>query len=175
MSDWYIGEIRLFSFARIPTGWAACDGSSVSISSNPALYQLIGTTYGGDGLNTFNLPDLRGRVPIAQGTGNGQPTYVLGQSSGEENHTLVNSELPSHSHALVSTTNAGTTATPATNVHLATSSDGKNLYNSQANAAPYDVMASSIGPAGGSVGHPNTMPTIAANFCIATTGIFPSS
>lgn len=177
MSEQYVGEIRLFAFPRVPTGsgWVACNGQSLSIQSYNALYALIGTTYGGDGVSTFNVPDLRGRVPIDQGTGTGLPTFVLGQPGGEENHTILDSEMPSHSHSLVSTTNAATTATPGTGVHLATASIG-NLYAPPVGAAPYAIMAQqAIVPTGGSVPHPNIMPTLVGNFCIAVVGIYPSS
>src|SRR5262249_31052519 len=104
MSDPFLGEIRLFGFSRIPTGWVACNGQSLPIAQNDALYAVIGTTYGGDGQTNFNVPDLRGRVPIGQGTGQGLPTYILGQASGEEQHTLIAAEMPTHSHALESST-----------------------------------------------------------------------
>jgi microcystin-dependent protein len=175
MSEQYVGEIRLFSFGRVPTGWQACNGQQLSISQYQPLYTLIGTTYGGDGISNFNVPDLRGRVPLAAGSGSGQPTYVLGQAGGEETHTLRDQEMPSHSHALVSTTNAGTTVTPGTTVHAATASTGKKIYNAAANAAPYDIMAPCLTPAGNNLLHDNCMPSVACNFCIATDGIYPSS
>jgi microcystin-dependent protein len=93
MADPFIGEIRLFGFPRVPDGWLACSGQSVSIGQYEALYTLIGTTYGGDGVQTFQLPDLRGRVPIGQGG-----TFVVGQNAGEEQHSLSNMEIPAHSH-----------------------------------------------------------------------------
>jgi microcystin-dependent protein len=175
MADPYIGEIRLFAFPRVPTGWNACDGSSLAISEYETLYTLIGTTYGGNGTTTFNVPDLRGRVPISQGTVSGQPTYVLGQSAGEESHTLLDAEMPAHSHPLISTTNAGTTKTPATNVHLATASPSGNLYAPPTGVAPYDIMGLSMTAAGGSVSHNNVMPTLVGNFCISLFGVFPSA
>jgi microcystin-dependent protein len=174
MSDPFIGEIRLLSFGRVPTGWLGCNGQLVSISQFQALFAAIGTTYGGDGSSTFGLPDLRGRVPIAAGTGPGQPPYVLGQAAGQETHTLINNELPPHSHALVSTTNAGTTATPGTSVHIAAASTGKNIYTSPANAPPYDVMAPCVLAAGNNLPHDNSMPSLCCNFCIAFEGIFPT-
>lgn len=174
MSDQYLGEIRLFAFGRVPTGWAACNGQPLSIAANAALYSLIGTIYGGDGVSTFNLPDLRGRVPISSGTGPGQPTYTIGEVGGEETHTLRNQEMPVHSHSLISTTNAGTTGAPGTTVHIAKSSSGRNIYNAPANAAPYDVMAPSVGQAGNNLPHENSMPSIACNFCIALEGTYPT-
>jgi len=175
MSDQFVGEIRLFGFPRIPTGsgWMACDGSLVSISQFQALFAVIGTTYGGNGTSNFALPDLRGRVPLGQGQGTGMPNYVIGQISGEENHTLINNELPSHSHALVSSTTTANNATPANNLHLATISAG-NLYAPAANAAPYTVMAPCVVQAGQSLPHNNMMQTLVANYCIAFEGIFPT-
>jgi microcystin-dependent protein len=173
MSDPFIGEIRLFAFARVPDGWLPCNGQPLPISQFTTLFAVIGTTYGGDGNQSFNAPDLRGRVPIGQGQGQSLPNFALGQIGGEDNHTLVNGELPSHSHALVSSTATANTATPATNVHLATASTSF-LYAPAANAAPYDTMAACILPAGNSVGHNNIMPTVVANYCICFNGIFPS-
>jgi len=141
MSDCFVGEIRLFAFPRVPTGWAACDGQLLSIAQYQALYVLIGTTYGGDGSMTFGLPDLRGRVPIDAGTSNQGNSYVLGQAAGEETHLLTIPEIPAHSHALISTANAGTTAAPAQNVHLATSNVAtKTLYAPVNGIAGYDVI-----------------------------------
>jgi microcystin-dependent protein len=173
MTDQYIGEIRLFGFPRVPTGWLACNGQLLPISQFDVLYAVIGTTYGGDGQQHFQLPDLQGRVPVGQGQGQGLPPYVLGQLAGEEQHTLLNSELPSHSHALTSSTTVATTATPGPTVHLATISAGY-LYAPAASAAPYDVMAPCLSQTGGSLPHNNMMPTIVANYCIAYVGIYPS-
>jgi microcystin-dependent protein len=175
VSQQYVGEIRLFAFQRIPDSWVACNGQSLPISSYDVLFSLIGTTYGGDGVSTFNVPDLRGRVPISQGNGPGLTPRVLGQNAGEENHTLREQEMPSHSHALLSTTNPGTTPTPGPTVHLATSSyAAHNLYAPQANVPSYGVMAASVAPNGSSVPHNNMMPTLTANYCIAVYGIYPS-
>ncbi|WBL82432.1 tail fiber protein [Bradyrhizobium xenonodulans] len=174
MADPFIGEIRLFGFSRIPINWLACAGQSLPISQYEALYTVIGTTYGGDGVQTFNLPDLRGRVPIGQGAGPGLPIYAIGQIAGEEEHTLIEAEMPVHSHSLMSSTATADTATPGSSVHLATSSSG-NLYAPIANAAPYVTMAPCVVPAGRSIGHNNMMPTVVANYCICIDGIFPSS
>lgn len=173
MSDQYVGEIRLFGFTKAPDGWLPCNGQSLSISQYTTLYTVIGTTYGGDGNQTFNAPDLRGRVPIGLGQGQNLPNYPIGQSGGEDTHSLIDAEMPSHSHALVSSTAAASTATPGTTVHLATASTG-NLYALAANAGTYQTMAPCVQPAGNSAGHNNIMPTVVANYCIAWTGIFPS-
>lgn len=171
--DSFVGEIRLFGFPRIPTGWLACNGQPVSVAEYSTLYAVIGTTYGGDGSQTFNLPDLRGRVPIGLGTGRGLPTYALGQPGGQEAHTLIEAEMPSHSHGLMSSTVTSTTTTPSDSVHLGTVSAG-SFYATTANAAPYVSMAACIGFTGDSVAHDNMMPTLVCNYCISYVGVFPS-
>ncbi|MDB5656939.1 MAG: tail collar protein [Tardiphaga sp.] len=175
MSDPYVGEIRLFGFPRVPIGWLACNGAALPISQYDVLFTLIGTTYGGNGTTTFCTPDLRGRVPLHQGTGGGLSQRVIGQSGGEESHTLQLTEMPSHGHALLSTTNPGTTATPGTSVHLAASSAATTeLYAPVADVPSYNVMAPSITSTGNNLAHDNMMPTLACNFCICWAGIFPS-
>ncbi|CCD97793.1 tail fiber protein [Bradyrhizobium sp. STM 3809] len=173
MSDPFLGEIRLFAFPRVPDGWLACNGSSLSISNYDALYAVIGTTFGGDGVQTFNLPDLRGRVPLGQGTTQDGTTYVIGELAGEDEHTLIANEIPAHSHALLSSTVPADTATPGPTVHLATASTG-NLDAPIANAGTYSVMAPCLVAAGQSVPHNNIMPTVVGNYCICIAGIFPS-
>ena len=174
MSDPFTGEIRLFGFRRVPTNWVACDGSLLPISQYEVLYTLLGTVFGGDGITTFGVPDLRGRVPIAQGNGTGLTPRVLGQIGGEDSHTLQNTEMPSHSHALVSTTNTGSTATPGVGVHLATTSVSTGVvYAPQANVTGYAVLAPSVGTAGNSLAHDNMMPTLTGNYCICANGVFP--
>lgn len=174
MTNPFIGEIRLFGFPRIPNGWLACNGQSVPIAQNEPLYSVIGTTYGGDGATNFNMPDLRGRVAIGQGTGQSLPSYALGQPGGQEQHTLIEAEMPTHSHSLMSSTATATSAAPGVTVHIATDSSG-NFYAPIANAAPYATMAPCVTTAGNSVAHDNMMPTVVANYCICTQGIFPSS
>lgn len=173
MSDPYIGEIRLFAFPRVPDGWLACDGQSLPISQYDTLYAILGTTYGGDGIQTFNLPDLRGRVPLGQGQAPGGAAYVLGEVDGEDEHTLIQTEMPAHSHSLLGSTVTADTPTPGTAVHLATASTG-NLYAPATGAAPYEVMAPCVTVTGQSVAHNNIMPTVVSNYCICINGIFPS-
>lgn len=172
MSDPFVGEMRLFGFPRIPSGWLPCIGQTVAISQYNALFAVIGTTYGGDGVSNFKLPDLRGRVPIGQGQGPNLPAYALGQAGGEDAHALAIAEIPQHSHALMSSTVTGNTAMPG-NVHLATASAG-TLYAPAVNAAPYAVMAQCIQPAGQSSPHNNIMPTVVGSYCIAYDGYFPT-
>lgn len=174
MAEPFIGEIRLFGFPRIPNGWLACAGQSLPIAQYDTLYALIGTTYGGDGVQTFNLPDLQGRVAIGQGQGQSMPNYMIGQKAGQEAHTLIEAEMAIHSHALMSSTTAATTATPGQTVHLGTASAGE-LYAPVANAAPYETMAACLTPAGSSIAHDNMMPTLVCNYCICFAGVFPTA
>ena len=173
-ADPFTGEIRLFGFSRVPSGWVACDGALLPIAQYPKLYKLLDTVYGGDGKTTFGVPDLRGRVPIHQGEGHGLTARSMGQSGGEERHTLTTEEMPSHGHALLSTTNVGTTPTPGTNVHLAASSLATaELYAPQSHVPSYNIMAPSVGPYGRSLAHENRMATLTCNICICHAGIFP--
>src|SRR3569623_1008207 len=118
MSNPFLGEIRLFAGNFIPRGWAFCNGALLAISQNDALYALLGTTFGGDGINTFGLPDMQGRVAIGQGTGPGLSSYVLGQMSGTDNVTLNTNQIPSHNHSLVAYNLPATTASPGPSVAL---------------------------------------------------------
>jgi microcystin-dependent protein len=170
MAEPFLSEIRLFSFLFAPQGWAMCDGQLMPISQNTALFALIGTFYGGNGVSTFALPDLQGRVAIHQGT-NAGTTYVIGEQGGEETHTLLTSEIPSHSHTLsvagTSTTSDPTGALfaqPASNPHSG------GLYSPTSNSVAGPV----VGVAGGSQPHENQMPFLVLNYSIALEGIFPS-
>lgn len=175
MADPFIGEIRLFGFPRIPTGWQACNGSLLSIANFEALYLLIGTTYGGDGVTSFGVPDLRGRVPLSMGSGRGLTPRTLGEIAGEPAHTLLTAEMPSHGHGLVATALEGTTAIPGPTVQLGTASLATSaVYTQPANIPSYVGMASSIMPAGNSLPHDNMMPTLVGNYCIAVVGVFPA-
>ena len=175
MTTPYVGEIRLFAFSRIPTGWFACDGSLQSIASYQTLYTLLGTTYGGDGVNTFGLPDLRGQVPLHQGTGLGLSPRVLGQSGGNENITLLSGQMPSHNHNFTASTSAATTTTPGTTVQPGTlPSDHMYLQNISGTPAADPMAATMINQSGGSQPHNNIMPTLTLSFCMAWAGIFPS-
>jgi microcystin-dependent protein len=171
MSEQYLGEIRMFGFNFPPTGWALCNGQTMSISQYSALFALIGTTYGGNGTTTFNLPNLQSRVPIHQGTGAGLSTYVMGQSSGVENVTLLSTQIPIHNHAVQCNTGGGNQASPA-NGYPAVESTGTSLeYSSAANNTMSPTM---IENAGGGQPHTNIQPYLCVNFCIALVGIFPS-
>jgi microcystin-dependent protein len=174
MSTPYIGEIRMFGFARVPNGWFACDGSLQSIAEYEVLYTVIGTTYGGDGINTFGVPDLRGRVPIHQGRGQGLSTYVIGQKAGSESVTLLQTQLPQHTPSLMATTVLATTGAVGTTVVPAALS-GETMYVTDiAGANGATLSPNAIVSQGGNQPHDNEMPTLTVQFCIAWAGIYPS-
>lgn len=170
MSNPYFGEIRLFAGNFAPLGWAFCHGQLLSIAENDALFSLIGTTYGGDGQQTFGLPDLRGRVPLHQGTGTGLSSRAIGEQSGAETVTLTASHLPAHSHSLVATSApASATAGPAGGV-LATAS--VKVYGSGAPSTPM-AAAAIAATSGGGQPHQNMAPFLALNYIISLFGLYP--
>ena len=173
MSQPFIGEIRMFGFGRTPNSWQTCDGSLLSIAQYEALFTLIGTTYGGDGLTTFAAPDLRGRLPIHQGQGPGLSNYSIGQISGTETVTLLSTQIPAHTHNMIATTGAATALTPGTTLLPGTVNDDI-FYATDltgATAAPMSVQSTTA--AGSSQPHDNTMPTLTVQYCIAWAGIYP--
>lgn len=164
MAQPYVGEIRMFAGNFAPAGWQFCEGQLLPISENETLFQLIGTTYGGDGQNTFALPDLRGRIPIHQGNG-----FVLSETGGAEEITLMVNQIPSHAHPALATTNAGTSAEPQGKVWA--NSPGARQYS----ATQAGSMApQSMGAVGGSQPHTNLQPYLCVDFIISLFGIFPS-
>ncbi|MBB6099988.1 microcystin-dependent protein [Deinobacterium chartae] len=167
----YIGEIRMFAGNFAPQGWLMCEGQLLPISENEALFQLIGTTYGGDGTETFALPDLRGRVPVHMGTSSVGTHYLLGSHDGVETVTLTPQQIPVHHHYLLGTSATGTTPNPGGSL-LATNPGSVRAYIED---VPSDAMAhNSLGPVGGSQPHENLQPYLCINFIIAEFGIFPS-
>jgi microcystin-dependent protein len=169
MANPFLGEIRMVGFSFAPVGWAFCNGALLAIAQADALFNLLGTTYGGDGVNTFALPDFRGRIPIHMGQGPGLSNYVVGQRAGDENVTLLPSQLPSHHHALQASQDAASTASPSGAFLGQTTVPA--YFPGPATAA---MSISSIGPSGGNLPHDNTMPFLCINFIIALNGIFPS-
>ena len=165
-----LGQIIMFAGNYAPAGWAICDGTLLSISQNTALFSILGTTYGGDGKSTFGLPDMRGRVPIGTGQGSGLSNRLLGEMSGEENHTLAVGELPSHNHTAVVDNSGGTSDTPVNNVP-AVNSEGIQHYGTAMNGA---MNPGAIGNTGGSQGHNNMQPYLGITYLIALVGIFPA-
>jgi microcystin-dependent protein len=171
MATPYLGEIRMFGFDFPPRGWATCAGQLLAINQNQALFSLLGTTYGGNGQTTFALPDLRGRAPIHVGQGPGLGLRSLGERSGEEQHALIVTELPQHTH-FVQVAGAPTTGTPAANVVLAAPT-GSRLFRS--GAGPSTALSpTAVAPTGGSQVHPNMQPYAVVNISIALQGVFPS-
>ncbi len=174
MSDPFLGEIRIFGFNFAPAGWAFCNGQIMPITQNTALFALLGTTYGGNGTANFALPDLRGRIPIHQGTGSGLSSYDLGQTGGSQTVTLTTAQMPEHNHALNATTAAADTADPANEV-LANANYGGDFVNEYAAGPGTTAMhSSSIGNSGGTTPVSVLQPFLVLNFCIALQGIFPS-
>lgn len=174
MSDPYVGEIRLFPYGRgAPVNWHVCDGTLLPISQYEVLYTLLGTSYGGDGQTTFGLPDLRGRVPIHNGTGTGLSTYVLGQQAGTETVTLTPNQMASHFHNILASGATGNSTSPANNV-LATAANEPFYATVTPGLSTYQFPASTIGTTGSTLPHENTAPTLALNYCIALFGIYPS-
>ena len=184
----FLGMIALFGFNFPPRGWALCQGQMLPISTNAALFSLLGTTYGGNGQNTFQLPDLRGRVPIGYGQGNGLPDYNIGQTGGEAAVTLVVPQMPQHSHVAVATSTStlngentpGTGALPQ-NHFLAGSGAAAKIYAPAAGTPAAMATGSvttattvTVSPMGGSLPHDNMQPYVAMNYCIALQGVFPS-
>ncbi len=171
MGQPYVGEIRMFAGNFAPNGWMFCEGAPLPISENEVLFQLIGTTYGGDGESTFNLPNLASRVPIHMGTGPDGTTYQIGEMAGTEQETLTIQQIPNHSHPLTGSTDVAQDVSPA----------GKVVGQAGGSALPYiqDVTDSAmssqaIQAAGGSQPHENTQPFLCINFIISLFGVFPS-
>jgi len=162
--DPFLSEIRLFSINYPPKGWALCNGQTLPINQNQALFSLLGTTYGGNGQTTFQLPDLRGRVPIHFGSG-----FSLGQTGGQEAHTVTAAEMPQHTHALAAGTEVGTLIVPGGSLLARTPS---NPYADPGNLAV--MSAGTVTTVGGSQPHENRQPYLTLTFCIALVGIFPS-
>jgi microcystin-dependent protein len=167
MAQPYVGEIRLFAGNFPPNGWMFCEGQTLPIAENDVLFQLIGTTFGGDGEETFNLPNMMGRIPIHMGTG-GEGTYVLGESGGVESVTLTTQQIPAHTHPFTVANQAGTSVNPG---GLALSA-GITVYRPQ--PAVVAMNAGAISPVGGSQPHENMQPFLCINYIISLFGIFPS-
>ena len=169
----YIGEIRWLPFSRTPNGWLLCDGTLTPISGYETLYTLIGTTYGGDGVTNFALPDLRGRVPIHQGQGQGLSPRLLGSTAGTESVSL-NLNQVGHTHTLVASTDAATLKTAAKNTSLATVAEGDTLYCSGPTTQQSATLGNSLSGVGSGLPHDNCAPTLPVSAFIAWAGIFPS-
>jgi len=182
MAEFYLGEIQIFGFGFAPRGWALCNGQTMSIQQNAALFAVLGTTYGGDGIRTFMLPNLQSRLPMGQGNGSGLSPRVIGETVGEENHTLVLNEMPAHTHvvsAISKPTLSSDTDQPGPTVYLAQTTFAGSAGATTLLYVPDNNPASGMSPAavataGNNLPHSNLMPSLALNFCISLSGIFPS-
>jgi microcystin-dependent protein len=178
VSDYYLGEIRMFPWDWAPRGWALCNGAILPITQNQALFALLGTTYGGDGRTTFALPNLNGRTPVGQGTSPvSGGTYTWGATGGAESVSLLPPSMPMHTHPLTAANDAATIPAPGTNylaqpVVSLTDPTPVNLYSTPTALTPLDPDAVSVTGGGGP--HFNMQPYLVMNYCIATGGIFPS-
>lgn len=188
MSEAYLGEIRMFAGNYAPVNWAICDGAVLPISGYDALFSVLGTTYGGNGITTFGLPDYRGRLPIGQGNGPGLTPRVLAQTLGTEAVTLTSANTPAHSHTFTVSTNPATSATPTPPAPAAPSSQTfgefvpagviKGLYSAgTGTTAPVSLNPGFLDPAlgtGAVAPHSNLMGTLAINYIICLAGIYPT-
>jgi microcystin-dependent protein len=172
MSSPFLAEIRIFACNFAPTGWAQCNGQILPLSQNTALFSLLGTMYGGDGKSTFALPDMQGNVAIEQGQGSGLSQYFIGQEGGTETITLLETELPNHTHF------AKAIAPPTANQDDASANvmlaqvTGANIYTTSNNTGL--LAQQMLAPVGGSLPHNNLMPYLVLNYCIAMQGVFPA-
>ncbi|RNB89478.1 phage tail protein [Brevibacillus fluminis] len=162
MSEPFLGEVKMFGFSAPPRGWMPCDGRLLPINQNQALFAILGTTYGGNGVNTFALPDLRGSVPVQQGNG-----ISLGESAGEEAHTLTQAEMPAHTHLLYCNEGEGNDKVASGNTWA------KNAINPYGTTVDSTMSSQALGQSGQGQAHTNMQPYVVTNYCIAVQGIFP--
>jgi microcystin-dependent protein len=183
MSTPYLGEIKMFGGNFAPLGFALCNGQLVSIAQESALFALLGTTYGGDGVNTFALPDLQGRIPLNQGQGPGLTNRIIGEKAGSNNVTLISTQMPQHSHQPVANNVDPTNDAPATNTmpcrpKQSTGGNSAQLYTDPTKTPVAGdlkpMLAGIIGTTGNNLPHDNMMPYLAVTFIISMQGIFPS-
>jgi microcystin-dependent protein len=170
MADPFVAEIRIFGFNFAPRGWALCDGQLLAISQNTALFSLLGTYYGGDGQITFALPNLQGNLPMHPRQGIGLSDHSLGEMSGSETVTLLQTQIPAHTHAFMASNSDSISQGPAGQL-MAGGVGGVSMY--AVPGAVVQLAATTLPPAGGSQPHNNLMPYLVLNFCIALQGVYP--
>lgn len=172
----YIGQIQLFGFDFAPRGWAFCDGRLLSIAQNSALFSLLSTRYGGDGITTFALPDLRGRVAIGPGQGPGLDIHEIGEAAGTEHVTLLTSQMPMHNHLMMVSNQPATESSPQGHLPAvaAIATPGGTTVNAYGTFMDASFNPQAISPAGSTQPHNNMQPYLTLNYCIATEGIYPS-
>jgi len=171
--DPFVAEIRIFPFNFAPKGWAFCDGQILPLSQNTALFSLLGTTYGGDGKSNFALPNMQGNAPMHPGQGPGLSLHDLGETGGSDTVSLLESEIPSHSHGLMASAQPATRTGPANNSLARIPTAGSTPYLAPAGAPLVSMSGNSIAPAGGDQPHNNMQPYLTLNFCIALQGVYP--
>lgn len=171
MSDPFVAEIRIFPFNFAPKGWAFCDGQLLPISQNTALFSLLGTTYGGDGRSTFGLPNMQGNVPLQQGQSTTGTTYDLGETGGSETVTVLQAQMPSHSHAIDGNIGPSNLAAPTPTRSLARANPGQAYTATLTNITQFAANAIQLN--GSNSPHNNMMPYLTLSFCIAMQGVFP--
>ena len=169
MGEPFVGEIRMFGGNFAPAGWAFCDGQSMPISENEVLFNLIGTTYGGDGQETFQLPNLQSRVPIHMGTAPNGITYQLAESAGTEQETLTTQQIPTHTHQFTASNDPGNQVNPANGLIANITA----VFPYIEDAPTLNMNAAAIGPVGGSQPHENCQPFLCINFILSLFGVFP--
>jgi len=170
--DCYVGEIRMWTCPRIPDGWHLCDGSILDVATYEVLFALIGTTYGGNGISNFGLPNLQGRLVVGEGTGMGLTPRMLGATGGSEKVVVTVAQTPNHTHTISATTTVGTTNTPLNNVWA---NAGTTLKPYSSDATTLTTMnAAALSTTGSNEPHNNVMPSLGMNFIIALQGTFPS-
>lgn len=178
MSDYFVGEIRLFAGMYPPANWHLCDGSLLKINDYQPLYALIGTNYGGDGVTTFAVPDLRGRVPIGQGAGTGLTPRTLGQNGGAETVTLTEANMGPHTHSVLTAGVTATSPTPGASVMYANTTSPTTQYLKSGlgtdAATPTNPIGGTISTSSAAAGHANVMPTAILTYIIALNGTFPT-
>jgi microcystin-dependent protein len=174
MADPFVAEIRIYPFNFAPKGWAFCDGQLLPLSQNTALFSLLGTTYGGDGKSNFALPDMQGNAPMHPGQGPGLSLHDLGETGGSQTVSLLESEIPSHSHGFwVGTQDFADVQVPSPSRILGKSTNAAAYVPGSPTPALTPMSDNALAPAGGDQPHDNMMPYLTLNFCIALQGVFP--
>jgi microcystin-dependent protein len=171
--DPFVAEIRIFPFNFAPKGWAFCDGQILPLSQNTALFSLLGTTYGGDGKSNFALPNMQGNAPMHPGQGPGLSLHDLGETGGSETVSLLESEIPSHSHSLMASAQPATRTGPANNSLARIPTAGSTPYLAPSGAPLVSMSDNALAPAGGDQPHNNMQPYLTLSFCIALQGVYP--
>lgn len=177
MDEPYLGEIRAIAFNYAPKGWLLCNGQTLSVQQNQALFSLLGTTYGGNGQTTFNLPNLQSRVAVGTGQGPGLQNYTLGEMAGQETVSLTQDQLPPHTHTIAGTMQAGATADESTPVGNFPAGGASNHYSTgpmNASLGPANAVKGQTAPQGSNQPHDNRQPYLATYFVIAVQGLYPS-